>query len=253
MSSERAADSFEARSLTRRFGGIAALDGVTMSVPRGQLRCIIGPNGAGKSTFFNLITGLIRPTAGTIWFEGSDITRLPAHIIAQRGVVRSFQTATIFDQVSVIDNIRIATQRMHESLNPLRKPASLPGVHAAAERVLEEIGLTSRAMRDAGTLAHGEKKRLEFGMVLATQPRLLLLDEPTAGMTIGETAEMAALIRQRSRGMTMLVIEHDIDFVREIADYITVLHRGRVFAEGTVRDIETDESVREIYLGGVAI
>ncbi|RUA02875.1 MAG: ABC transporter ATP-binding protein [Deltaproteobacteria bacterium] len=240
----------ETKSLTKKFGGLTAVDHVDLTLEKGELRCILGPNGCGKSTLFNLITGVYTPTAGHVFFEGEDITGKPVHIIGRMGIGRKFQVPGIFDQLTVFDNIRVPffrDQRRSLFFQPRRES----GIDDRIMALLEKISLVDKANLPAVHLAHGEKQWLEIGMVLARRPRLMLLDEPTAGMTVTETRKTAQLIRDISseEKITILVIEHDIGFVREIASRITVLYKGAVFKEGSYEDIQSDESVRRIYLG----
>ncbi|RTZ98385.1 MAG: ABC transporter ATP-binding protein [Deltaproteobacteria bacterium] len=240
----------ETKSLTKKFGGLTAVDHVNLTLEKGELRCILGPNGCGKSTLFNLITGVYTPTAGHVFFEGEDITGKPVHIIGRMGIGRKFQVPGIFDQLTVFDNIRVPffrDQRRSLFFQPRRES----GIDDRIMALLEKISLVDKANLPAVHLAHGEKQWLEIGMVLARRPRLMLLDEPTAGMTVTETRKTAQLIRDISseEKITILVIEHDIGFVREIASRITVLYKGAVFKEGSYEDIQSDESVRRIYLG----
>jgi ABC-type branched-subunit amino acid transport system ATPase component len=222
--------------LIRRFGGLHAVDGIDLQVHEGQIHCIIGPNGAGKSTFFNLVSGMLRPTSGTVSFRGHDITARPAHAISRLGMARSFQTPRVFAALPVLDHMLLASRE---------SPAAWP----VARDALTLVGLEERSRVLAGDLAHGEKKRLELAMALAMRPALILLDEPTAGMNARETEAIAAIVRAVAASSTVVVIEHDIDFVRGIADVVTVLHKGKVLREGTISAIERDEEVRRVYLG----
>ncbi|MCP4628340.1 MAG: ABC transporter ATP-binding protein [bacterium] len=236
--------------LTKKFGGLTAVDHVDLTLDEGELRCIIGPNGCGKSTLFNLITGTYKPTGGRVSFKGRNITGKPVHIIGRMGIGRKFQVPGIFNQLTVYDNIRVPFFRdQRHSL--FLKPRKDSGIHQKIMALLQKINLDDKAGRPAVHLAHGEKQWLEIGMVLARHPQLMLLDEPTAGMTAAETQKTAQLIRNISREekMTILVIEHDIGFVREIASRITVLYKGAVFKEGRYEKIQSDRSVRQIYLG----
>jgi urea ABC transporter ATP-binding protein UrtD len=232
----------EARGLTRRFGGVAALDGLDVSIRRGEIRCIIGPNGAGKTTFLNAVSGLVRPTAGTIVFDGRDITRLGARSIASQGLLRTFQTPTVFARMSVRANLELAARRPGATHEPGR-----------VERTLEEVALEPRSADRAADLSHGEKKRLELGMVLVAAPRVLMLDEPTAGMSIRETEEIVALIQRLQGSMTVVVVEHDMSFVRQIADRVSVFHRGALLTEGSLDEVKNDARVRDVYLGSAIV
>jgi ABC-type uncharacterized transport system ATPase subunit len=230
----------EARGLTRRFGGVAALDGLDLRVERGEVRCVIGPNGAGKTTFLNVVSGLVRPSAGTVTLAGHDVTGKSAKAIADLGVVRTFQTPTVFGGLTVRANV---------DLGATRPGAPTEGAADRAERVLDRLALAGRADDRARDLSHGEKKRLELAMVLAGAPRILMLDEPTAGMSIRETDEIVEVIRVIRGEMTVLVIEHDMSFVRQIADQVSVFHRGALLMEGSLEAVKADRRVQDIYLG----
>jgi branched-chain amino acid transport system ATP-binding protein len=224
--------------LARRFGGLRAVDSVDLRVREGRIHCIIGPNGAGKSTLFNLISGVLPPTAGRIAFEEREITRKSPQAIARLGLARSFQTPRVFASMSVLDHVLLAS-REHPHHCPLARDA------------LTRVGLHERAQVLGESLAHGEKKRLELAMTLAMRPRLVLLDEPTAGMNAHETDAVATIVREIAAVATVAIIEHDIDFVRGLADDVTVLHKGSVLREGTIAEIEGDDVVRRVYLGEV--
>jgi urea ABC transporter ATP-binding protein UrtD len=230
------------------FGGVSAVDDVTLHVATGEIRCLVGPNGAGKTTLFNLIAGALRPTAGWIRFKGRDVTGLSPRRLSRLGVARKYQAPSVFDEFSVRQNLSVALdgkRRLRELLRHHRG-AEAPIAGAAAE-----LGLGDRLDVQAGQLAHGERQWLEIGMVLINQPELLLLDEPTAGMTREETVATEGLVRRiaQSRGLTTIVIEHDINFVRALADKITVLYKGRVLLEGSADEVEGDPEVRRVYLG----
>ena len=240
----------ETRGLTLHFGGIRAVNAVDFRMPPGELRCLIGPNGAGKTTFFNLLTGRLRPQRGNIRLGGADITARRPHERVRLGMARTFQITNLFLRLPVFEHVRLAAQRPHETWNILARREDLPGVAGVAGEALEWVGLAERASLPAAALSHGERKKLELAMALASGPTLLLLDEPTAGLNDVETAEVARLLKGLRGRVSLLVIEHDIAFVREIADRITVLNRGEVLAEGTVGTIEADSAVREVYLAG---
>jgi branched-chain amino acid transport system ATP-binding protein len=246
----------ETRGLTKRFGELAAVDDVSLAVERGEFRSIIGPNGAGKTTLFNLVSGALAPTDGRVVFDGANVTDLPPHERVRRGMGRSFQITTLFGGLSVRENVRLAAQStVNRGFSAraayLRPTGAFPEVAERTDRVLERVGLAARADEPAAALAYGDQRRLELGVVLATDPALVLLDEPTAGMSADETRETMALIDDVLADRTLLLIEHDIDLVMAVSDRVTVLHRGRVLAEGTPDEVADDEDVRAAYLGGV--
>jgi urea transport system ATP-binding protein len=230
------------------FDGFKALNDLSFSVARGEVRVVIGPNGAGKSTMCDAIIGKVRPVSGRVWFDGREINRHSEHAIARSGICRKFQTPGVLDNLSVLDNLAVAVRRDKGWWGNLR-----PGLRAGeAERLmtlLELIGLGGKPMMLAGQLAHGEKQWLEIGMVVAADPQLLLLDEPTAGMTAQETAKTAQIIRQLAGKHTIIVIDHDMSFVEQVGASVSVLHQGRLFREGSVAEIRNDPGVVEIYLG----
>jgi branched-chain amino acid transport system ATP-binding protein len=240
----------ELQGLTRRFGGIVAVDRVDLRVERGELRAIIGPNGSGKTTLFQLISRVISPTAGRIVYDGRDITGMPEHRMAHLGIARSFQTTNVFPDLSVLENLRVAVQARHTTLNFWRAESAFTDIRGQAERLLEHLGLGARRDDLAGTLSHGEQRYLDLGVALAADPALLLLDEPTAGMSASESLEAATFIEGLRGRVTILMVEHDMDIVMRMADCITVLHEGRVVAEDTPAMVARDHAVRDIYLGG---
>jgi branched-chain amino acid transport system ATP-binding protein len=245
----------ETEGLTKRFGELTAVDHVDLAVERGEFRSVIGPNGAGKTTLFNCITGAMSPTAGTVIFDGEDITDVPPHERVRRGLGRSFQITNVFDGLTVRENVRLAAQSVHDddisaSAGLFRNRTSFDRVSSLTTDVLAQIGLADRAGENAETLAYGDQRRLEIGIVLATDPSLVLLDEPTAGMSAQETRQTMDLIDDVLRAQTLLLIEHDIDLVMRVSDRITVLTRGEVLASGTPEEIATDDDVRDAYLGG---
>ncbi len=242
----------EVDGVSKSFGALAALAEVSLSVRAGEVFSVIGPNGAGKSTLFNVIAGLHLPTAGRIVFQGEEITGLAPEVINRRGLAKTFQITNVFPGISVYDNVLVAAQ----SRAPVSgRPGSLwrlPDVERPVVELLGAFGLEKRRHELAQNLSHGEQRYLEICLALATDPRLLLLDEPTAGMTPGETKEATALIRQiaQSRGLTVLLIEHDMSVVMGISDRVAVLHFGRKIAEGTPDAIRSDPQVIDAYLGG---
>jgi ABC-type uncharacterized transport system ATPase subunit len=230
----------ETRKLNKRFGGLQVTADVDFALESGELHCLIGPNGAGKSTLFRLILGEYTPTSGTIRYEGQDITRLQAHDRIRRGISVKFQVPGIFSALSVSQNLEIALQHHLEG-------HSLRG---EIKRQLEFLNLTADAAQLAGNLSHGQKQWLEIGMAVSLRPKLLLLDEPTAGMSPEETRVTGDMVKAlNAEGMTVLAVEHDMEFVRQVATRVTVLHFGRIFAQGDIATIVADERVAEIYLG----
>ena len=242
----------EVDGLSRHFGALAALNGVSFEVRPGEIFSVIGPNGAGKSTLFNVITGLHAPTAGRVRFRGDDITGLSPEIINRRGVAKTFQITNIFPEISVVENVRVACQSRTTVAGRLASLWRRPDVDDRVGALLDAFGLSARRDELAETLSHGEQRYLEICLALATEPTLLLLDEPTAGMTPGETRDATALIRAtvRERGLTLLLIEHDMSVVMGISDRIAVLHFGKKIAEGPPDVIRTDPGVIDAYLGG---
>jgi branched-chain amino acid transport system ATP-binding protein len=236
-------------ALTVRFGGLTALNRVDFAVQRGEIRAVIGPNGAGKSTFFNCLTGVLRPTSGRIRFNGEDITGLPSNRISQSGIARSYQITNILPNASVIENVRIAAQSRRHAWDMLRHHRAHRDLLEKAEAALDEVGLAGKADELAANLSHGEQRNLEIGIALATEPQLLCLDEPTAGMSQTETRETVALVRRIARNLTILIVEHDMQVVMGLAHRITVLHYGEILAEGTPAEIQENPRVLEVYLG----
>jgi len=235
--------------LTRSFGTLLAVDGVAVTVYRGELRSIIGPNGAGKTTFFRLISGEMAPTAGRIWFDGRDITGLPQHAVAQLGIAKSYQITNVFPHLTVRENVRVAVQGPARAFDFWSRADRLPGVRERAEALLASVGLAEQADALAAHLSHGDKRHLEIGIALASDPALLLLDEPTAGMSPEETDETMLLIRELAAGRTVVLVEHKMKLVMRISDRITVLHQGQVLADGTPEEIRANRLVQETYLG----
>jgi branched-chain amino acid transport system ATP-binding protein len=236
----------ETRGVRKQFGGIVALDGVDLQVRRGEIRALIGPNGAGKTTLINVITGLFRPTDGAIWLDGRSITGLAPKAIARRGVVRTFQRTTIFAACSVFDNLLVACAAAQRYR---RGTASVTTARDAAAAVLERVGLHDLRAVQASNLSHGDQRLLDIAIGLAMCPVVLLLDEPTAGMSLAETRHMVDVINQLKGTASIVIVEHDMDVVWETADTVTVLSSGRVIAEGDPATIRENEQVRDIYLG----
>jgi branched-chain amino acid transport system ATP-binding protein len=239
--------------LTRTFAGFRAVSDVSLEIPEGGVRTIIGPNGAGKTTFFNLLSGLLAPTAGRIFYGDLEITSLAPYKRARLGIARSFQITNIFGKLSVFENVRLAVAATHDGKTNFLFPSrSMRDVPATTERVLDDIGLTAAAAEPAETLSHGDQRRLEIGLVLATDPRVLLLDEPLAGMSPTETQETVDLIGRIGDGRTIVLVEHDIDVVMRISTSIAVMQAGQILAVGTPQQIRENEAVRRAYLGDLA-
>ena len=237
------------QGLTKRFGGLLAVDNLSFSLAGSQLHAIIGPNGAGKTTFFNLVSGLLPPTDGRVFFHGRDITGLKPHQISRLGVKRTLQIKSVFPQLTVAENLWITGHAMRGFLHPFRTAASDRQTGEMVERTLTQIGLSALSGRQAGTLSYGDVALLEIGMAIISEPRLLLLDEPTCGMSPAETSRAVEKIRELSRSIHIVIIEHDMEVVFEIADDITVMAQGAILARGSPAEIAADERVREAYLG----
>ena len=235
-------------ALTIRFGGLTALNNVNFEIRRGEIRAIIGPNGAGKSTFFNCLTGVLRPTSGRIVFNGEDITGLPPNLISQKGIARSYQITNIMPNATVLENVRIAAQSRRHGWSMLRHYTAFPDIMEKAQDVLASVGLAAKADELAANLSHGEQRNLEIGIALATEPQLLCLDEPTAGMSAAETHGTMELVRRIAKNLTTVIVEHDMQVVMELCDRITVLHYGEILADGTPKEIQDNARVQEVYL-----
>jgi branched-chain amino acid transport system ATP-binding protein len=236
--------------LAKRFGGVAASDGVSLDVAQGEFHALIGPNGAGKSTLINQLHGALRPDAGRVLFDGADITALPPHARALRGIARSYQVTNVFARLSARDGVALALQAVRGSSFRFWRPVwREAGLFAEADRLLERVGLGARADVPAGVLAHGEQRQLEIALALASRPRLLLLDEPLAGTGPDESERLLHLIESLRGSVTVLLVEHDMDAVFRLADRISVLVYGRVIASGAPEAIRADPQVRSAYLG----
>jgi len=239
-----------ASNLNKRFGGVYATDSVDLCVSEGEVHALIGPNGAGKTTLVSLLSGLLKADSGKILLQGEDVTRKSAAALAKRGLARSFQITSVFQDLTVQENVAIAVQvRLGHSFRIFSNPAADPKIQNPALAVLERTGLIERKAVLASQLSHGERRQLEIAMALATEPRVLLLDEPMAGMGSEESAEMIKLLQSIKGEKTILLVEHDMDTVFTLADTITVLVYGRVIATGSLDEIRNNQDVRKAYLG----
>jgi branched-chain amino acid transport system ATP-binding protein len=236
------------QDLTVRFGGLTALNQVNFEVRRDEIRAIIGPNGAGKSTFFNCLTGVLRPSSGRILFNDGEITGLSPDRISHKGIARSYQITNILPNATTLENVRIAAQSRRHGWSLLAHHRAYRDIVEKAEAMLSSVGLLSKANELAANLSHGEQRNLEVGIALATEPQLLCLDEPTAGMSAAETHDTMELVRRIAKDLTILIVEHDMQVVMELAHRITVLHYGEILAEGTPAEIQQNPRVLEVYL-----
>ena len=244
------AEALSIRGLVKRFGGVVATDQLDLDVRAGEIHAVIGPNGAGKSTLIHQVSGALLPDAGSIFFEGTDITRVPMHRRVAAGIARSFQVTRVFARLSVIDNVALAVQARSGSSFSFWRPAiGETAVFGEARALLARVGLAARASDAASALSHGEQRRLEVALAVATRARVLLLDEPMAGMDLAESAELVELLRGLRGESTLLLVEHDMDAVFRLADRISVLVYGRVIATGTPEAIRANDEVRRAYLG----
>jgi branched-chain amino acid transport system ATP-binding protein len=236
-------------NLTKRFGGLTAVGDLNLSIPSGRLHAIIGPNGAGKTTFFNLVSGLLAADKGRVFFKGRDITGLQPHEVSRLGIKRTMQIKSVFPQLTVAENLWVTRYATNQVLHPFRSASRDPETRERVELTLEQIGLPALAHRPAGTLSYGDVALLEIGMALISNPQLLLLDEPTCGMSPAETERAVEKIKQLARTIDIVIIEHDMGVVFEIAEDITVMTQGEILASGSPDEISSDERVREAYLG----
>ena len=235
--------------LTKRFGGLTAVDNLSLNLAGGRLHAIIGPNGAGKTTLFNLISGLLPSDSGRVFFGDREITGLKPHQVSRLGIKRTLQIKSVFPQLSVAENLWITAQAGNRFLHPFRPAVRYRDTQDKVDRTLEQLGLAALAQRAAGTLSYGDVALLEIGMALIGEPRLLLLDEPICGMSPAETERAVTKIRELAKRIDIVIIEHDMEVVFEIADDITVMAQGAILAAGSPREIAADERVREAYLG----
>ena len=229
----------ETVDLSKRFGGVTAIDGVSLRINRGELRCLIGPNGAGKSTFFKMLTAQLTPSAGRILLAGADITSWQPHRVSGAGVGIKNQVPDVFDNLTARENVWLAASYFRKKAKP----------EVLVDEALSSLGITALAGRRVGELAHGQRQWVELAMVLARDPSVVLLDEPTAGMSDEETAKTAELILELNKSRTIVVVEHDMQFIRKIAKMVTVFHQGKILAEDTMANIQQNRMVRDVYLG----
>ncbi|HEU5320177.1 MAG TPA: ABC transporter ATP-binding protein [Methylomirabilota bacterium] len=239
----------ETIEVTRAYGSLLAVNRASVVVREGELRSIIGPNGAGKTTLFRLVAGEVAPTSGRILFRGRDITGLPQHEVCRLGITKSYQITNVFPHLTVLENVRVAAQGPARAYEFWSRADRLPDVGARALALLDTVGLRDRARELAAHLSHGERRHLEIGIALASEPALLLLDEPTAGMSPEETDETMRLIRALAAARTIVLVEHKMKLVMNVSDRITVLHQGQVLAEGTPEEIRANALVQQTYLG----
>ncbi len=247
MSSSPAQNNLEIRDLTVDFDGFKAVNGVDLTVQQGRLHFLIGPNGAGKTTLVDALTGLVHGSGEAV-FRGNDLLTMKSHKIVRLGIGRTFQTASVFEKLSVLQNLDIAAGVHRKASRLILARRKVP---ESVEHALETIGLTALARRPAGILAHGQKQWLEVGMLLVQDARVMFLDETVAGMSAGEREETGELLKRIVGDRTIVIIEHDMEFMRRYADFVTVMHSGTVLAEGTVAEIQADTKVQEVYLGTV--
>lgn len=228
-----------AEGLTKKFGGLTAVDSIDWSITGEEIECIVGPNGAGKSTFLKLVMGIHEPTSGRIKYKGEEISDLKSHRRVKRGMSMKFQVPSVYEDLTVAENIRVAAQPYHDDFR------------AAIDRILSRIQLIEEIEAKAGSLSHGQKQWLEIGMSTMSDPELLLLDEPTAGMSVDETRKTAELLKElrEARSFGLVIIDHDMDFIEQISEHVTVFHQGSVFMNGTMEEVRNDEEVQRIYLG----
>lgn len=240
----------ETKGLSKSFGSLAAVKNVSLSIGRGEIHAIIGPNGAGKTTFLNLLSGEISPSGGSLYFDGQDVTGRSPNQLAKAGIGRSFQHSSVFEDLSVYENVRLAAQtQFPNAFGLFRSSGRYPDVEARALTILGELSLSAAKDAYAGELGHGEQRQLEIGMLMAISPKLMLLDEPTSGMGRNESLELIAILKRLSLRHTLVLVEHDMDVVFQLADTVTVLVNGTVLASGTPQAVRSNNAVRTAYLG----
>lgn len=248
LSSQRSDQVLQVENLTVSFDGFKAVDNLSLQVERNELRVIIGPNGAGKTTLLDMICGKTRPTSGRVLFEGHDLTRMNEYRIVRTGVGRKFQTPSVYEDLTVFENLEISFPRMHGLFQSLTFRRT-PDIIRRIQEMAEQIFLADRLGHRAGQLSHGQKQWLEIGMLLMQEPKLLLLDEPVAGMSPREREQTGDLLSRLAAGRSVVVIEHDMDFVKRIAHKVTVLHQGKLLSEGSAAEVQADPRVIDVYLG----
>jgi branched-chain amino acid transport system ATP-binding protein len=236
-------------NIGRQFGAFVALQNVSVEFPASELTAIIGPNGAGKSTFFNVISGAIPASSGKVWFEGKEITKLKQHEYARNGIAKSFQITNVFKQLTAHENVRVAAQALHSRFNIWSPRAANGELIDAADALLKRVGLADARAKPAADLAHGQQRALEIAMALAAKPKLLLMDEPTAGMSPEETTVMMNLITSLAQERTVILVEHKMKLVMSICKRLIVLHQGQLLAQGTPAEIRSNSEVKRVYLG----
>ena len=239
----------EVRSLGIAFGGLRAVDDVSFAAERHRITTVIGPNGAGKSTLFNLISGALRPRHGQVLIQGVDMTGRPAEVMKGAGLSRSFQITNLFFELTVAENLRLAAQVLEPVAAAFRPIRFSPRAQAKVDEMLDRFALAGKAGELAGNLSHGEQRRLEIAVCLASEPKILLLDEPTQGMSHGDTENTAELVRSLVEDVTVLLIEHDVGLVMSLSDHVVVMHQGRKLAEGTPATVRADPAVQAAYFG----
>lgn len=240
-------------NLNKAFGGLVVANNINFTVNENEVRCIIGPNGAGKTTFFNLLTGLITPDSGSIKIDSTEITSLPTFKRQKLGLARTFQTPRIFPELTVLENVALAVNSDENLFSLITNLQTKKELIDEIDHALEKVNLINEKNKEAGALSHGEKKRVEMAMSIIQKPKVFFMDEPTAGMTIRETKEIAEFVQSIKDEMSVVVVEHDMEFVNEIADQVTVLYRGELVREGTIEELEKDPFIQEIYLGSAEI
>ena len=247
----RQAELLRVDGLAISFGALRAVSDLSLSVAQGRITSVIGPNGAGKSTLFNVVSGALKPQRGRVTFAGEDVTGWPTHRLLEAGLSRSFQITNLFFELSVFENLRLAAQVLEPAGRALLPVARSTAARDRAEELIEHFELAAKATGLAGHLSHGEQRRLEIAMALACRPKLLLLDEPTQGMSHGDTQDTASMIKGLAGRLTILLIEHDIGVVMNLSDHVVVMHQGAKLAEGAPQDVHDNLAVQKAYLGGM--